>query len=90
MSRSDGAFSAPKYFDYIGRELVGSRFVREGHNVTKEKGKGKVGKVMREFKAGKLHSGSKHGPAVTNPKQATAIALSEARKAGANIPRKKS
>jgi hypothetical protein len=29
-----------------------------------------------------LHSGSKKGPEVTNPKQAVAIALSEARNAG--------
>ena len=34
---------------------------------------------MGEFKSGKLHSGSKKGPAVTNPKQAIAIALSEAK-----------
>jgi hypothetical protein len=33
--------------------------------------------VMREYKAGKLHSGSSTGPRVTNPKQAIAIALSE-------------
>ena len=39
----------------------------------------KVGKVMREFKAGKLHSG-KSKKVVTNPKQAIAIALSEAGK----------
>ena len=39
----------------------------------------KVSKVMREFKKGKLHSGSKKGPVVKNPKQAIAIALSEAR-----------
>ena len=37
----------------------------------------KVGKVMREFKAGKLKSSS--GQKVTNPKQGIAIALSEAR-----------
>jgi len=42
------------------------------------KGKKKVAKVMREFKAGKLHSGSKHGPQVTSKKQAVAIAMSEA------------
>jgi hypothetical protein len=36
---------------------------------------------MTEFKKGKLHSGSKKGPEVTNPKQAIAIALSEAGKA---------
>lgn len=47
---------------------------------------GKVGKVMHEFKAGTLHSGSKHGPKVTKRKQAVAIALSEARKQGAHIP----
>jgi hypothetical protein len=40
---------------------------------------GKVEKVMREFKGGKLHSGSKKGPEVTSRKQAIAIALSEAR-----------
>ena len=40
----------------------------------------KVKKVMDEWKSGKLHSGSKKGPKVTNQKQAVAIALSEARK----------
>ncbi len=55
----------------------------------KSKGQSKVKKVMEEYKAGKLHSGSKKGPEVTNKKQAVAIALSEARKAGAKIPKKK-
>ena len=40
-------------------------------------GQVKVGKVMREFKSGKLHSGKK-GPVVKSRKQAFAIALSEA------------
>lgn len=53
------------------------------------KGAAKISKVMGEFKAGTLHSGSKKGPEVTSKKQATAIALSEARKAGAKIPMKK-
>ncbi len=53
------------------------------------KGAAKISKVMGEFKAGELHSGSKKGPVVTNPKQATAIAMSEARKAGAKMPMKK-
>jgi hypothetical protein len=53
------------------------------------KGAAKISKVMGEFKSGMLHSGSKKGPEVTNPKQAVAIALSEARKAGAKIPVKK-
>lgn len=50
--------------------------------MAKKKGhmKNKVKKVMEEFKHGELHSGSKQGPTVTNPKQAVAIALSEARK----------
>ena len=37
----------------------------------------KVSKVMREYKKGGLHSG-KGGPVVKNPRQALAIALSEA------------
>lgn len=44
---------------------------------------------MREFKQGKLKSG-RNGRKVTNPKQAIAIGLSEARKKGAKVPRRKS
>jgi hypothetical protein len=51
------------------------------------KGKRKVHKVMKEHREGKLKSGS--GKKVTSRKQAVAIALSEARKAGAKIPKKK-
>ena len=40
----------------------------------------KVKKVMKEFKSGSLHSGSKKGPVVKSRKQAVAIALSEAGK----------
>ncbi len=53
------------------------------------KGEAKMAKVMGEFATGKLHSGSKKGPEVKNPKQAVAIAMSEARKAGAKMPMKK-
>lgn len=42
------------------------------------KQKAKIKKVMKEAKAGKLHSGSEKGPIVKKPKQAIAIALSEA------------
>ncbi len=45
------------------------------------KGGKKVAKVMHEWGQGKLHSGSKKGPVVSNQKQAVAIALSEARQA---------
>jgi hypothetical protein len=51
------------------------------------KGKRKVHKVMKEHKEGTLKSGS--GKKVTSRKQAVAIALSEARKSGARIPKKK-
>ncbi len=46
----------------------------------KAKSAKKVAKVMKEFKGGKLHSGSKKGPVVKSKKQAIAIALSEAGK----------
>lgn len=60
---------------------------KKAHSKAKEahkkvpKAKKKVKVVMEEFKKGELHSGSKKGPKVTNPKQAIAIALSEQRKA---------
>jgi len=46
----------------------------------------KVEKIMREYGAGKLHSGSKKGPVVKSRKQAIAIAMSEA---GMAKPKKK-
>lgn len=59
------------------------------HKKKPAENKGKIEKVMHEYKEGKLHSGSKKGPQVTNPRQALAIALNESRKAGAKIPKKK-
>jgi len=47
----------------------------------------KVGKVMHERKKGTLKSGS--GRRVKNRKQAIAIGLSQARKAGKKVPKKK-
>lgn len=47
-----------------------------------------VEREMKAFKQGKLKSGS--GQKVTNPKQAIAIGLSEARKSGAKVPKKTS
>jgi len=54
-----------------------------------KKAQSKIGTVMREFKHGKLHSGSKKGPVVSSPKQGIAIALSEARQKGMKVPGKK-
>jgi hypothetical protein len=42
-------------------------------------------KTLKEWKAGNLHSGSKHGPVVKSHAQAVAIGLSEARKAGEHV-----
>ena len=55
----------------------------------KKKGKGrkKIARVMGEFKRKTLKSSSGHK--VTKKSQAVAIALSQARKAGANIPKKR-
>jgi hypothetical protein len=54
-----------------------------------KKASDKVEKVMRERKKGTLKSGSS-GKKVTSRKQAIAIGLSEARKAGAKVPAKRS
>lgn len=43
-------------------------------------GSEKVAKTMREFKRGKLRSGSSKGPKVKSRKQAIAISLAQARK----------
>jgi hypothetical protein len=48
----------------------------------------KVAKVMRERKRGTLRSG-RAGPRVKSRKQAIAIGLSEARAAGARVPRRR-
>ena len=54
-----------------------------------KKSQQKVHKAMDEMKEGKLKSG-RSGKKVTNPKQAIAIGLSEARKEGAKVPKKAS
>lgn len=47
----------------------------------------KVSKVMKEFKEGKLKSGS--GDKVKDRKQAIAIGISEAKEQGSKVPKKK-
>lgn len=68
--------------------------IKDAHKAPKKRkyskdAESKVSKVMHEFGEGKLHSGSKKGPKVTNPKQAVAIGISEARKRGMKVPKKK-
>jgi hypothetical protein len=53
-----------------------------------KKASGKIGEVMHEFKQGKLKSGGS-GKKVKSRKQAIAIGISEAREAGAKVPKKK-
>jgi DNA-directed RNA polymerase beta' subunit len=62
--------------------------VAQEKSSTSDKGKSKVHKVMKEYKEGDLKSG-KNRTKVKSRKQAVAIALSEARKSGAKIPKKK-
>jgi hypothetical protein len=54
-----------------------------------DKSQKKIEKVMKEYKEGKLKSGGS-GKKVKNRKQAIAIGISEARKAGGKVPDKKS
>ena len=70
--------------DQLYRQSLDQMMQGAGEAVGRKKGgmtkaQKKVGSVMREFKAGKLHSGKK-GPVVKSSKQAIAIALSEAGK----------
>ena len=53
-----------------------------------KKAQRKVRQVMRERKRGTLRSG-RSGKKVTSRKQAIAIGLSEARRSGAKVPRKR-
>ena len=53
-----------------------------------KKAQQKVEKTMHEMKEGKLKSG-RSGKKVTSKKQAVAIGLSQARKEGAKVPKKK-
>lgn len=52
-----------------------------------KKSQDKVERAMHEMKEGKLKSG-RSGRKVTNPKQAIAIGLSEAREEGGKVPKK--
>ncbi|MFZ7114872.1 MAG: DUF6496 domain-containing protein [Bacteroidota bacterium] len=55
-----------------------------------EKTEKKIGKVMHEFKEGKLKSGKDgKGGKVKSREQAIAIGISEAKKSGAKVPKKK-
>jgi hypothetical protein len=74
----------------ISRSNIGFEISKSPRKRKKKRGKkSKIPIVMKEFKAGKLRSGSKKGPKVKSPKQAIAIALSEERKTRKKKKRKK-
>lgn len=70
--------------------FVNLNSIQQQHIMAKysEKASEKVEESVKEMKKGKLKTGS--GKKVTSRKQAIAIGLSEARKAGAKVPKKKS
>jgi hypothetical protein len=70
--------------DDCGHYLIGDWHMTRKYSKGSQK---KVEKVMRERKAGTLRSGSS-GKKVTSRKQAIAIGLSEARRAGKKVPKK--
>ncbi len=76
MARGMPTSGLPSKRGSVAIEEIEEQGYKRGGSVQSKK----IGKVMREYKAGKLHSGSKKGPVVKNPKQAMAIALSEARR----------
>ena len=75
------------------RELIHSlKKQPKAHHSKKQSPKAKsfISKRMHEFKEGHMHSRvKKTGPLVTNPKQAIAISLSEAREKGMKVSKKK-
>jgi hypothetical protein len=68
------------------RRIMATKKSSSSKKSASTKGRGKVKKVMHEYKEGTLKSGGRKK--VKNPKQAIAIALSEARQSGAKIPKK--
>lgn len=57
---------------------------------TKTQKKAAMRLVMREYKSGKLHSGSKHGPKVKSRSQAIAIGLKQSGQSRKKARRKRS
>jgi Family of unknown function (DUF6496) len=96
LARGTGTIARSTWHRARGDEQNAVGWMRT-HNMAKKtsgrkygkKASDKVGKAMREMKRGKLKSG-RSGKKVKNPKQAIAIGLSQARRAGGKVPRKKS
>jgi hypothetical protein len=75
--------------DFIMAKAKTSRAKSKSSRKYGKKASQKVGRAMREMEGGKLKSG-RSGKKVKSRKQAIAIGLSEARRAGGKVPSKKS
>ena len=73
----------------MAKSKSGGRKYSRGASKDVERASKDVERAMRKRKHGTLRSG-RPGKRVTSRKQAIAIGLSEARKKGAKVPRKKS
>ncbi len=73
----------------MAQSKSGGRSKRSTNRKYGPKASDKVGKAMHEMKRGKLKSGG-NGKTVKSRKQAIAIGLSEARKEGGKVPKRKS
>jgi hypothetical protein len=80
--------SVPHMLVLSAKQNPGILFCTMATKKSSTRGRGKVRKVMHEYKEGTLKSGGRKK--VKSRKQAVAIALSEARQSGANIPDKRS
>ena len=75
-------------FKLFQRSTKVSGFMLNQQHTGKERWQRGIGHSFQLMKEGKLKSGSS-GKTVTNPKQAIAIGLSEARKEGKKVPEKR-
>ena len=73
---------------HVKEDTMAKRGSRKGRRKYSPAAGKDVELAMREMKEGKLRSG-RSGKKVTNPKQAIAIGLSEARRSGAKVPKAK-
>lgn len=73
-----GAGAVVAYGAARGAQAAGGYIGRKVDETVNRVFKGTVEQTMHEYKHGKLRSGSKHGPKVTDRKQAVAIAMSQA------------
>jgi hypothetical protein len=86
MATTKRSTSHPSASESTGtRKSVGKKAAKKSGRKYSPEASGYVEQEMKEMKEGKLKSGGS-GKTVKNPKQAIAIGLSEARRAGKKVP----